>query len=68
MQQLEMMLPVEILLVEDNRDDARLAIEALKDGKVRNRITVITDGEQALQYLKACHPDTGATTRPGSAT
>jgi CheY-like chemotaxis protein len=50
------MFPVEILRVEDNPGDARLAIEALKDGKVRNRITVVTDGEQALQYLKACHP------------
>jgi two-component system, chemotaxis family, response regulator Rcp1 len=60
MQQLKVMVPVEILLVEDNPGDARLAIEALKDGKVRNRITVVTDGEQALQYLKACHPYTQA--------
>jgi len=60
MQRLEVMFPVEILLVEDNPGDARLAIEALKDGKVRNRITVVTDGEQALQYLNACHPYTQA--------
>ena len=60
MQRLEVMFPVEILLVEDNPGDARLAIEALKDGKVRNRINVVTDGEQALQYLKACHPYTQA--------
>jgi two-component system, chemotaxis family, response regulator Rcp1 len=60
MQRFEVMVPVEILLVEDNPGDARLAIEALKDGKVRNRITVVTDGEQALQYLKADHPYTHA--------
>jgi hypothetical protein len=30
--------PIEILLVEDNLGDARLAEEALKDGKVHNRL------------------------------
>ena len=43
--------PVEILLVEDNPGDARLAIEALKDAKVRNNLAIVTDGEQALDYL-----------------
>jgi CheY-like chemotaxis protein len=43
--------PVEILLVEDNPGDARLAIEALKDAKVRNNLAIVTDGEQALEYL-----------------
>jgi len=57
------MFPAEILLVEHNRGGARLAIEVLKEGKVRNRITVVTDGEQALQYLKACHPYTQAERR-----
>ena len=53
-------LPIEILLVEDNPGDARLAIEALKDGKLRNRISVVTDGEQAMQFLKRRHPYTNA--------
>jgi len=42
---------VEILLVEDNEGDARLAIEALKDGKVRNRVSWVKDGVEALQFL-----------------
>ena len=43
--------PIEILLVEDNPGDARLTIEALKEGKVRNNIYVVTDGMEALNYL-----------------
>ncbi|KYC50952.1 MAG: response regulator PleD [Candidatus Methanofastidiosum methylothiophilum] len=43
--------PIEILLVEDNPGDARLTIEALKEGKVRNNIYVATDGLEALNYL-----------------
>jgi CheY-like chemotaxis protein len=43
---------IEILLVEDNPGDARLAIEALKDGKISNRLTVVEDGTAALQYLR----------------
>ena len=48
----EMGRPVEILLVEDNPGDVRLAIEALKDAKVRNNLNVVTDGEEALAYLR----------------
>ena len=43
--------PIEILMVEDNPGDVRLTKEALKDGKVRNSIHVVTDGEEALSYL-----------------
>jgi two-component system, chemotaxis family, response regulator Rcp1 len=43
---------VEILLVEDNEADARLTTEALKEGKVRNRMTVVHDGVEAMAYLK----------------
>jgi two-component system, chemotaxis family, response regulator Rcp1 len=60
MPQAEVMRPIEILLVEDDPGDVRLAIEALKEGKVRNRITVVTDGVQALQYLTSRHPYTQA--------
>src|SRR5262245_51547490 len=35
---------VEILLIEDNAGDARLAKEALRDAKVRNNLTWIADG------------------------
>ena len=50
------MQPVEILLVEDNPRDARLTIEALRDGKVGNHVTVLVDGEQALRFLRAQNP------------
>jgi chemotaxis family two-component system response regulator Rcp1 len=42
---------IHILLVEDNEGDIVLAREALREAKIRNRITVITDGEKALEYL-----------------
>lgn len=42
---------INILLVEDNEGDIVLAKEALKEAKLKNRITVVTDGEQALHYL-----------------
>lgn len=43
--------PIEILLVEDNPGDARLAKEALKESKIANHLNVITDGEKAIAYL-----------------
>jgi CheY-like chemotaxis protein len=43
--------PVEILLVEDNPGDVRLTMEALKEGKVLNNLTVARDGEEALDIL-----------------
>jgi len=42
---------IHILLVEDNEGDIVLAREALKEARIKNRITVITDGEKALEYL-----------------
>jgi CheY-like chemotaxis protein len=50
---------VEILLVEDNEGDVRLTREALKEGRIRNRLHVVNDGEQALQFLqrKGSHVD-----------
>lgn len=44
--------PIEILLVEDNPGDARLTIEAFKDGKVRNNLHVVGDGVEALEFLR----------------
>ena len=56
--------PIEILLVEDNAGDARLAQEALRDAKVRNNLSWVPDGVEALAYLrregrydKAARPD-----------
>jgi CheY-like chemotaxis protein len=42
----------EILLVEDNEGDVRLAQEALKDGKVVNHISVVRDGLEAMAFLR----------------
>lgn len=44
--------PVEILLVEDNPGDVRLTIEALKEGKVRNHLSVVNDGAEAIAFLR----------------
>jgi two-component system, chemotaxis family, response regulator Rcp1 len=43
---------VDILLIEDNPGDARLAVEALKQGKVKNRLVCVEDGVDALDYLR----------------
>lgn len=42
---------LDILLVEDNQDDMDLAIHALRRGKLANRIVVVRDGEEALDFL-----------------
>jgi CheY-like chemotaxis protein len=42
---------VEILLVEDNPDDEFLVLRALRKHKVSNRVHVVRDGEEALDYL-----------------
>lgn len=44
--------PVEILLVEDNPGDVRLTIEALHESKVRNTLSVASDGVEALTFLR----------------
>lgn len=45
-------IAIEILLVEDNPGDVRLTEEALKEGKVVNRLNVVPDGVEALAYLR----------------
>jgi chemotaxis family two-component system response regulator Rcp1 len=56
--------PMEILLVEDGLMDARVTIEALREGDVKHRLTLIRDGLEALEFLgrqgkfaKAPRPD-----------
>lgn len=41
----------EILLVEDNPSDAELTLHALRKNKLANRICLVRDGEEALDYL-----------------
>ena len=43
---------VDILLVEDNPGDVRLAQEALKESKVRNKLFVVNDGVEAIDFLR----------------
>ena len=57
-------LPIEILLVEDNPADVRLTTEALKEERVYNNLHVVTDGVEAMaflrkegKYAKAVRPD-----------
>ncbi len=44
--------PVEILLVEDNPGDVRLTVEAFKEGKICNHLSVVGDGVEALAFLR----------------
>ena len=59
-----MVKPIEILLVEDNPGDVRLSIEVLRDAKVHNHLNTVSDGVEALAFLRhegvyadAPHPD-----------
>jgi CheY-like chemotaxis protein len=56
--------PLEILLVEDNPGDVRLTQEALREGKMRNNLSVSRDGVEAMallrqegEYAGAARPD-----------
>ncbi len=44
---------VEILLVEDNPTDVELTLRALKKNNLANKVHVVTDGEQALEFIFA---------------
>jgi len=43
--------PVEILLVEDNPNDAELTLRSLGKNNVSNRIHVVRDGAEALEFI-----------------
>jgi two-component system, chemotaxis family, response regulator Rcp1 len=43
---------VEILLVEDNPGDVRLAREGLSECKIRNNLHVVDDGVKAMAFLR----------------
>jgi two-component system, chemotaxis family, response regulator Rcp1 len=45
-------IPIELLLVEDSEPDVRLTIEALHEAKVKNRLWVVDDGVEALDFLR----------------
>ena len=47
-----MVKPIDILMVEDNLGDVRLTKESLNNAKVRNRLSVVGDGVEAIRYLR----------------
>ncbi len=51
-----------ILLVEDNRGDIRLTQEALKESRLKIQLDVVTDGEQAVDFLMKRNQYTDAVT------
>ncbi|MCL5125404.1 MAG: response regulator [Deltaproteobacteria bacterium] len=44
--------PIDILLIEDNPGDVRLTIEGLKEGKVLNNLSVMSNGVEAMAFLR----------------
>ena len=55
--------PMEILLVEDDLEDAGLTMEALGQGDVPCRVCLVRDGEEALEFLRR-HGRYGRAPRP----
>jgi two-component system response regulator len=45
---------VDILMVEDDRNDVELTLQAFKKVKITNPVHVVYDGEEALDFL-FCH-------------
>ena len=45
------LIPIEILLVEDNPGDVLLTKEAFSGAKISNNLHIVRDGEEALAYL-----------------
>lgn len=57
-------MPIQVLLVEDNPGDAQLTRIALEDSKISIHLNVVEDGVEAMaflrkqeKYIKAAHPD-----------
>ncbi len=44
--------PMEVLLVEDDLEDAGLTIATLREGQVPCRVSLVRDGEEALAFLR----------------
>lgn len=44
--------PIEILLVEDDPGDVLMTQEAFTDYRIANRLTVVTNGEDAIAYVR----------------
>ena len=55
---------VEILLVEDNPSDVKLALHAFRSHKLANNVHVVRDGAEALEYIFGTDRYVGRTTVP----
>ncbi|KOH46841.1 response regulator [Sunxiuqinia dokdonensis] len=63
---MEHLTEVEILIVEDNPHDAEMALRALKENKLTNKVLVVHDGEEALDFVfaRGAFADRPKTSRP----
>jgi CheY-like chemotaxis protein len=52
--------PIEVLLVEDDPGDVLMTREAFEEHRVKNRLQVVSDGVEALAYLRHEEPYTDA--------
>lgn len=43
--------PIDILLIEDNEADIKITLRAFKKARLRNNIFVVTDGQEALDFI-----------------
>jgi CheY-like chemotaxis protein len=57
----EAVRPIEVLLVEDDEGDVLMTREALEEGKVLNRLNVVGDGVEAIDYLRGTAGHAGRT-------
>jgi len=64
MTELEVPTPIDVLLVEDDEGDVLMTREAFEYYKIKNRLHVVSDGKQALQFLRRTAPYQDAP-RPG---
>ena len=44
--------PIDVLLVADDPGDVLMTREAFEENKVANRLAVVSDGAEAMQYLR----------------
>lgn len=52
MSEFDLAKPIDILMVEDNAGDARLAEEAFKESKMMNKLHRVKDGVEALSFVR----------------
>jgi CheY-like chemotaxis protein len=44
-------MPITILIADDDPEDCELAVEALRESRLKNEVHVVNDGEELLDYL-----------------